>query len=804
MGVCAGDLKRKENKNIKIDDFHLSGYLKGKKRKPKDSTEPPKEVDILQNNNNDSNINPKNEENNKIENGSNIIEKEGNIVGNIEPVTKKPEDEKNDENNNQINYDIFIFQEESHNSESKRKELKDNSKYENYDINKDYYLICPDRKFYITKINSVEFDTNINDFKFKYKCLCELDENDYKEKYFHLIISENKLNCEEHNSELKYICFNCKKQICIECKDTSHLEHEINTIINNEVIPESIMNTISDKKDNFKGFDLFEKIFNFYKNYESTPKIQENEVEIKEDKKIEKNSENRSQEDKENKQELENDPNNFINNIENLQEINDDNFNQNNEENKNINESENNKDIDKDKNTKEEVNDERISEEENLKNSKKFDNKKSENNELNEKNDEDLNNVDNKISTNNENEDEKNNMNKINSNEDNKKLKNESDNTEILNSFKKSYNFKIINNSNNANIINEQNEIYNSSNNIEEKDIDKSKKIDINVNLNNSEVNQNKNNLFSKNNAEPILISQKPKKTLNQYKNIKTLKGHKNLIDAITRLSSGYIATGSYDNTIRIWDVTKNEDEALIDIKTSKGYIFCLLEIKPNILYAGNSLNQIDIYDLNEKNNQPDSSLVGHSLWVTSLVKCDEKHFASASNDAKIFIWDSDNNIKIRELMGHTDCILTMILLNNGYLCTGSADKKIRLWNWENGDCLFYSQAHDNWVKCLFQFNDEVFLSGSDDKTIKIWDMNLNIVGVLKGHNHSVRTFCKIGENYFASGSFDKTIKIWDFKEKKCVQTLVGHTSNIICILNYDNKLISCSRDNTIKIWEEI
>ena len=103
----------------------------------------------------------------------------------------------------------------------------------------------------------------------------------------------------------------------------------------------------------------------------------------------------------------------------------------------------------------------------------------------------------------------------------------------------------------------------------------------------------------------------------------------------------------------------------------------------------------------------------------------------------------------------------------------------------------------------IYQFNSQVLLSGSDDRKIKIWNTNLDLLGEIKGHKHSVRTFCKIDDNYFASGSFDNTIKIWDFKEQKCVNTLEGHLSNVICIINYDGKLISCSNDRTIKIWEE-
>ena len=73
--------------------------------------------------------------------------------------------------------------------------------------------------------------------------------------------------------------------------------------------------------------------------------------------------------------------------------------------------------------------------------------------------------------------------------------------------------------------------------------------------------------------------------------------------------------------------------------------------------------------------------------------------------------------------------------------------------------------------------------------------------------SNPVRTFCQIDENHFASGSFDKTIKIWEINTWKCVQTLEGHTGNIIGIINLkmDGKqaIASCSNDKSIKIWEK-
>ena len=146
---------------------------------------------------------------------------------------------------------------------------------------------------------------------------------------------------------------------------------------------------------------------------------------------------------------------------------------------------------------------------------------------------------------------------------------------------------------------------------------------------------------------------------------------------------------------------------------------------------------------------------------------------------------------------------MTLIKLNNGNLCSGGADMIIKIWDLNYKCCIKELIGHEKWVKCLYQLNDGTILSGSDDKTIKVWRNN-ECVNTLIKHEHSVRTFCQIDNNHFASGSFDNNIIIWDLKTMNYVDILKGHTSNVICIIKLrdDNKLISCSTDRTIKIWE--
>ena len=334
----------------------------------------------------------------------------------------------------------------------------------------------------------------------------------------------------------------------------------------------------------------------------------------------------------------------------------------------------------------------------------------------------------------------------------------------------------------------------------------------IQINIDNLEksINSNREILEKKNDN-----NEEEKKTFSNgstfnYKNTKTLKGHKDRLAVLIKLSkNNLIATGSYDGTVKIWDITKDENEALIMNKNAIGSVFCLLEFEPGKLLGGTSANMVNLWDLEDEDNQEYIyNFYKHYLWVQALVKCDENHFASASNDTRIIIWDYTNRKDEIYLEGHNDCIMDMIMLKNGYLCTSSADENIRIWDWKQQKCLFFFKAHEKYVKCLCELSNGYLLTGSEDNSIGVWEeksSSYENIKYIEGHSKSIRTLCQIDNDHFASGSFDYTIKIWNIINWECLQTLKGHSMNVIDIIKFDdNTLISCSNDQTIKIWNNI
>ncbi|WP_445638558.1 WD40 domain-containing protein [Nostoc sp. DSM 114161] len=290
-------------------------------------------------------------------------------------------------------------------------------------------------------------------------------------------------------------------------------------------------------------------------------------------------------------------------------------------------------------------------------------------------------------------------------------------------------------------------------------------------------------------------------------KAIKTLTGHSSSVISVGFSPDGKtLASGSFDKTIKLWDVSTGKA-----IKTLTGHSSSVISVgfSPDgkTLASGSFDKTIKLWDVST--GKAIKNLTGHSSSVISVgFSPDGKTLASASFDKTIKLWDVSTGKAIKTLTGHSSSVRSVVFSPDGKtLASASDDKTIKLWDVSTGKAIKTLIEHSTWVISVgFSPDGKTLASGSADKTIKLWDVSTGkAIKTLTGHSSSVISvgFSPDGKT-LASASFDKTIKLWDVSTGKAIKTLTGHSSSVRSVVfSPDGKtLASASDDKTIKLWD--
>ena len=136
------------------------------------------------------------------------------------------------------------------------------------------------------------------------------------------------------------------------------------------------------------------------------------------------------------------------------------------------------------------------------------------------------------------------------------------------------------------------------------KNSDRGNIYDNNLNQNDGSINlgeklnpTNSINDYNNNNENYKNINKNSKEDILPLECINSFEAHQEKIVSLIELKSGKIATGSYDNTIKIWNVDNLECEKTIN---EGGCVLCLLEFEENMILSGTNESTIQLWDIND------------------------------------------------------------------------------------------------------------------------------------------------------------------------------------------------------------
>lgn len=307
--------------------------------------------------------------------------------------------------------------------------------------------------------------------------------------------------------------------------------------------------------------------------------------------------------------------------------------------------------------------------------------------------------------------------------------------------------------------------------------------------------------------ATPVVT---PQPVVSNYQLRLTLTGHTGWVRAVAFSPNGFsFASGSYDRTIRLWNVRGNQSFELLSNHLGSISGINAIAVHPNGNTLATACIDKSIKLWNFRNAKPLRNLEGHNGQVLSVAYSpDGTNLISSSADKTIKLWNWRKAEILKTFEGHQDKVVSVAFHPDGKtIASASFDKTIKFWNVSSGKEILTITGHGGSVNAIaFSPDGKLIASGSQDQTVKIWDASTGkIVRTFTGHTGSVLAlaFNRDG-SAIASGGVDKTIRIWSVKTGDLMQTLSNHADPVLTLTfsPKDSTLVSGSADRSVKVWQ--
>ncbi|MCJ1287048.1 hypothetical protein MMC26_006395 [Xylographa opegraphella] len=289
---------------------------------------------------------------------------------------------------------------------------------------------------------------------------------------------------------------------------------------------------------------------------------------------------------------------------------------------------------------------------------------------------------------------------------------------------------------------------------------------------------------------------------------IKTFKGHSNGVMCL-QFDDHILATGSYDATIKIWDLDTGKE-----IRTLSGHasgIRCL-QFDDNKLISGSIDKSLKVW--NWRTGECHSTYTGHSGGVITL-HFDSTILASGSTDKTIRIWNFEDKSTC-VLRGHDDWVNAVKVDSaSRTVFSASDDCTVRLWDLDKKSTIKVFKGHVGQVQQVLPLPVEFDYDETDSEPDS--DEHDDLSSVASDHQGVVTPPSSVGgtsaagatsaghappPRYMLTGALDSTVRLWNVSTGRCVRTFFGHVEGVWALAADTLRVVSGAEDRTVKVWD--
>ena len=283
-------------------------------------------------------------------------------------------------------------------------------------------------------------------------------------------------------------------------------------------------------------------------------------------------------------------------------------------------------------------------------------------------------------------------------------------------------------------------------------------------------------------------------------------------IYTILQLQDGRLASGGDDGSIIIYNKQTFVPE--LTIKKHKDSIYDIIQLKNgNLLSCSRNDKTMNEYKLNENNTYQVLSTVnvGQDNYPRQIVELENNEIGLVAYNHIIFYLNINNKLdedfKIKSDDNQIGVFCEMLPVKPGELVIAGAKDKIQFFelNTRKLKEIININRDIHWTpnNLLCMMNERCLCVGGANKITIIDVYNKNIISEVEESGAHICLY-KLNDNILLTGKNNGDITQWRINGNNLTfvnKKEKAHQNNINEIIRFNNSIISCSYDHSIKIW---
>nr|WP_237421865.1 WD40 repeat domain-containing protein [Gordonia sp. SID5947] len=301
-----------------------------------------------------------------------------------------------------------------------------------------------------------------------------------------------------------------------------------------------------------------------------------------------------------------------------------------------------------------------------------------------------------------------------------------------------------------------------------------------------------------------------------------TVDAHRGAVYSTARSASGLVASGGYDNTVRLWRRSPNRGlVAVAPPLTTPSWVTCVTFSPDGTrLYATDATGRVRVWDVSEpahpKRLSPiDVGHVGTAYDVA--VRGDGRWIATAGDDRTVRLHDLETD-QTRVLSGHEGPVRTVEFSPDGNtLVSGSDDRTARTWDTSDP-----ATAHAVGApltgqtltihSVAFSPDGSTLATASDDQTFRLWSIRnpgdvVPLSPPVAAHSAAVWSLAFSPDgSMLATAAWDGIAKLWSLDDPRSPimlgQPMSGSGGGLTTVsFADDTHVITGGQDGNVRTW---